>query len=970
MAFIKDPTQHLDPWVPSPSHEHGQKSRLFPSLVAFVGQTGAGKSSIIKLLIELTSTPSHGFPTPVVGAPGSDTPTSADVHLYLDPSTVDSSSPLLFADCEGLNGGEREPLAARFKRSASRTKRAHISTFREQRYTARQRELLWVNEADTRSREFAVTNLYPRLLYTFSDVIVFVLKEHRTVEKVLEKLVSWAAAALETSSNQPVLPHAIIVLNETNPAEVDANAWNMEHSTESLLRQFASNIHSNKIFSTYAKFWRDRNRDIDSAQDLLLSYYESIRIVRTPSAHDPDRMALQIDTLAKTIKAACKSSREDKEKLRMLVDADQLDPYLQYAFDQYAASLDKPFDFIQASYRDSPIPHDFAGRILKLVINMMSLRPHATAPQLFTDLSSMVASCMMLETVRSEIPGTAEAIFPMYLEHMQLALETFANLHWPCEYVKPGTNSRCVNVGSGHISKDHQFANGRIHVGEYVSSFGFDAYDRVFQSDVFNKFRTLLQALREQVPPGDAEERIASRIHEERTLTKFFARASSNQPSRLLNHTVCYACLFELPEHVLSCGHVICTPCARSYGKLDSEIIVVRHCPMDGKAIFPPCEIVLKPDDAGVRLLTLDGGGVRGIVILALLQRIEDELENKLPIELLFDMIVGTSTGGLIALGLGVEGWDVQRCREQFLSLCSQAFTRRPGSTLRGFGRVVDFRHNSRYKTQPYEAALVDAFTKERSLFGGVITRGQWQRRTTTKVAVVATKTPGTSVVLANYNRQCAESLQYHFVRPEKPEDELRVWQVARATSAAPGTFKSIRHQATQQEYIDGGLYHNNPVKIAWKELQLAWPSVGIIKPDIVVSIGTSAGPVTPPETPSLVPRYSRGNLLSNIKSGYRIVQNHFENTLDSEKIWNSFISLRPEDERKRLYRLNPALNREPPKLDDVAGIQSLEMEIDGLIQDEPRVRAIALHLLASLFYFEVIETLNNNDLQTLKGTS
>ncbi len=32
------------------------------------------------------------------------------------------------------------------------------------------------------------------------------------------------------------------------------------------------------------------------------------------------------------------------------------------------------------------------------------------------------------------------------------------------------------------------------------------------------------------------------------------------------DHSACWCCLFEAPEHVLSCGHVLCTPCVKAYG--------------------------------------------------------------------------------------------------------------------------------------------------------------------------------------------------------------------------------------------------------------------------------------------------------------------------------------------------------------------------------------------------------------------
>ncbi len=143
--------------------------------------TGAGKSTIIKLVIDL-KTKVERFPSPVVGAAGFDVPTSGDVHLYSDPQTYMSDNPILYADCEGLKGGEREPLGARLRRKDKPSKVGRVDSFERQvqkiHHTS-EREITWANTNAKRSREFTVTHLYPRLLYTFSDVVVFVLKNPR-----------------------------------------------------------------------------------------------------------------------------------------------------------------------------------------------------------------------------------------------------------------------------------------------------------------------------------------------------------------------------------------------------------------------------------------------------------------------------------------------------------------------------------------------------------------------------------------------------------------------------------------------------------------------------------------------------------------------------------------------------------------------------------------------------------------------
>jgi hypothetical protein len=122
-----------------------------------------------------------------------------------------------------------------------------------------------------------VANLYPRLLFSFSDTIVFVLRNPRVVESVFSLLLDWAAAALESASNQPILPAAIIALNATE-GTIDDEAWDVQTSTENLLKSLASTVKENSTFKKHVDFWSCRGKPIDNLEDLVLSYFSSIEV--------------------------------------------------------------------------------------------------------------------------------------------------------------------------------------------------------------------------------------------------------------------------------------------------------------------------------------------------------------------------------------------------------------------------------------------------------------------------------------------------------------------------------------------------------------------------------------------------------------------------------------------------------------------------------------------------------------------
>jgi hypothetical protein len=117
-------------------------------------------------------------------------------------------------------------------------------------------------------------------------------------------------------------------------------------------------------------------------------------------------MKQQIEKLYGAIANASYSARERKANLRMLLDADEMQSYLNYAFNHFASNLNIPFDFVQASFSNSPIPPNFGGNILKLAIRMMETwKNQVEARTIFEELSYMVASCIMFDSARMKNKG-------------------------------------------------------------------------------------------------------------------------------------------------------------------------------------------------------------------------------------------------------------------------------------------------------------------------------------------------------------------------------------------------------------------------------------------------------------------------------------------------------------------------------------------------------------------------------------
>lgn len=137
----------------------------------------------------------------------------------------------------------------------------------------------------------------------------------------------------------------------------------------------------------------------------------------------------------------------------------------------------------------------------------------------------------------------------------------------------------------------------------------------------------------------ESEDTTAKDIH-----TSNLRRYSDVLKSFRSNRT-CLYCIRRPPEHSLACGHSICNVCTRIFGVPSMETdfqYIIRLCLICGPKTTV---IALKPPTSGVRILTVDGGGIRGVVPLEFLGIIQGLLGSGCAIQDMFDLAFGTSSG-------------------------------------------------------------------------------------------------------------------------------------------------------------------------------------------------------------------------------------------------------------------------------------------------------------------------------------
>ncbi len=220
-----------------------------------------------------------------------------------------------------------------------------------------------------------------------------------------------------------------------------------------------------------------------------------------------------------------------------------------------------------------------------------------------------------------------------------------------------------------------------------------------------------------------------------------------------------------------------------------------------------------------VKILSIDGGGIRGIIPAMVLAEMERRTGR--PTAHLFDLVAGTSTGGILALGLTIP-----------------KTTGAPLYTARSLAEMYE-REGSRIFSRPFLRSLFACdnltWTKYPSTGIEKVLRDYFGDSRLSQAA--------TDVLVTSY--EVERRFPFFFKSAsarQRPDYDFPAREVARATSAAPSYFQpmkllsgTIAHHYT---LIDGGVFANNPAACALVEARTTFPGSG---PYLIVSLGTGS---------------------------------------------------------------------------------------------------------------------------------
>eukprot|EP00058_Branchiostoma_floridae_P019500 XP_002604990.1 hypothetical protein BRAFLDRAFT_101723 [Branchiostoma floridae] len=341
-----------------------------------------------------------------------------------------------------------------------------------------------------------------------------------------------------------------------------------------------------------------------------------------------------------------------------------------------------------------------------------------------------------------------------------------------------------------------------------------------------------------------------------------FVRGPYNAATKLINEwspccadvtgkdgRVCVACLSHDVHVMMSCGHAVCSRDSR-YMKGGET----AACPLHESTsttrdaeIQPGVLQLPTPQNVGVRVLSLDGGGVRGLVLTMILQQIEQMAalhSTNLRIHELFDVIVGTSVGAFAACGIGLGGRSptegVPLHFKMIARIAGPAAKRSilPNSISKYLG--PRFKDPKRvFRTVFGDHLLSKIASNEKNL---PATKPDYEESTAAETSLrgkgirldgplmTGLSLPVVGVCAYDVTDQCVTTFSSN-------DCDLKIADVLTASTAAPTFFPSVvlQYKGKRRRFTDGEIGAKCPAAEAKKLVKKIWPDRGV---DLLLSLG------------------------------------------------------------------------------------------------------------------------------------
>jgi uncharacterized protein len=307
------------------------------------------------------------------------------------------------------------------------------------------------------------------------------------------------------------------------------------------------------------------------------------------------------------------------------------------------------------------------------------------------------------------------------------------------------------------------------------------------------------------------------------------------------------------------------------------------------------------------RILAIDGGGIRGVIPAKVLMAIEAKTGKR--IAELFDLIAGTSTGGILAAGLCVPAPDKTRPKyaaNDLLQLYKVHGHEIFSSSLPR--RVISLFFGAQYPSGPLETQLLN-YLGDSHLADAF-----------------------TGLLITSFEMHAGEA--WFFSREtarERPERNYLLRDVARATSAAPTYFPPFQFAGSNGEtpvLVDGGVFANNPAICAWVDEHEDIKGTSDV---LILSIGT--GSVPHPV------RYDRARRWGKVLWAQPAIGSFLDGQSDTAEFQMS--QLLDSNHYLRLQTKLPVANEAMDNASDV-NIAALESAADAMLAEPENARRLA----------------------------